>query len=170
MDIIDKTAKKPKFEISADTRLLYQRLAQVEPGQTISYEELSAAISRKVTGGDGHLQVAIKKCRNEDDIVFENIRGNGYRRMLDEDIVDSGSQYPSRIRRVAKREIQKQSKVKDFSALSNERKIKHGLTMALAAAHHHMSGKKSVTMIGEAVKTAGHEIPIAETLKLFGKS
>lgn len=159
---------KPRFEIHADTRLLYQRLVEVPAGETITYSDLSAVISRKVDGSDYNLQSAIRIARRDDHIYFDNISKVGYRRMTPDDIAESGVNDISRMRRAAKRAIVKQMSV-ETKDLSDDARRKHLSTLALFGTLEQFTTKKAVTLVTDAVASAGKEIPIAETLRLFSK-
>lgn len=39
---------KPNFELSIDTRLIYQALIQKAEGETATYDEIGNAVSRKI--------------------------------------------------------------------------------------------------------------------------
>jgi hypothetical protein len=162
-------SEKPKFELAIDTRLLYQRLVQVQEGETVSYEQLGESVSRKLSGADYHLQSAIRRARRDDDMIFDNIMGVGYRRMTPSEIVASSDNDVSRLRRHAKRSTEKLFKVKDFSRLTNEEKLKHATSASVFGAIAASLTKKGITAVEGAVKMAGHEIPVAETLKLFAR-
>jgi len=116
---------KPNFEAAMETRLLYQTLKQTEPGKDITYAALSRVVGYPVTGADGHLQSALHACLSRDGMVFDNIRGEGYRRLTDAQIVASSSRDAEIIRRRARRAAKKLGSVRDFSHLTGEQKIEH---------------------------------------------
>lgn len=158
---------KPNFEIAIDTRLIYQRLVQVKEGQQITYTELSSTVSRSVAGNCPNLQSALRRARRDDDMVFDNIRGVGYRRLTASEIVASSQNDISGLRRRAKRSTEKLFKVKDFSSLTNDEKLKHATSASIFGAITASLTKKGVGAVEKAVKATGHEIPVAETLRLF---
>lgn len=161
--------RKPRFEIHADTRLLYQRLTGTAPGQLVSFAELSAAISRPVAGDCYNLQSALRMARRDAGILFSNVHGQGYRRMTDTDIVISGENDIARLRRATRRSMERQM-MADASALPPDQRLKQLSTMAVLGALHQFSSRKALTAVTKAVTATGRELPLAETLKLFSKS
>ncbi len=159
---------KPRFEIHADTRLLYQRLIEVKEGEQITYAELSATISREVTGDCYNLQSAIRMARRDDGIYFSNIPKVGYKRMTPADIVASGPDDIGRVRRVAKRSVEKQLSVNADSLTADERRAQLG-TLGVFGALTQFTSKKALSMVTDAAAKAGKEIPVADTLRLFTK-
>lgn len=158
--------KKPDFERSIDTRLLLQRLVETKQSEVVPYTELSEAISRPVSGGTSNLQSALRIAFNDYGMVFSPIRGVGYRRLTDGEIVEASGNDVTRIRRASKRAARKLFQ-SEFSRLSNEDKIKHNTHASIFGAVSAAISKKTVTAIEKAVTKAGRELPVAETLKLF---
>jgi len=158
---------KPKFEISIDTRLIYQRLIQTPEGGTVTYAELGEAVSRKVVGADSHLQSAIRRARRDDDMIFDNVMGVGYRRLTPSEIVASSDNDISGVRRKAKKSTEKLFKVTNFEVLTTEEKLKHATNASVFGAIAASLTKKGLAAVEGAVRSVGHEIPVAETLKMF---
>jgi hypothetical protein len=162
-------SEKPKFELAIDTRLIYQCLTTAKEGDTITYQQLGEAVSRKVVGADYHLQSALRRAKRDDDMIFDNIMGVGYRRMTEAEIVSSSDNDLSRIRRGAKRSTEKLFKVKEYEKLSPELKIKHGVNASIFGALSGALTKSGIAAIENAVRASGREIPVNETLRLFQK-
>lgn len=163
------TNRKPRFEIHVDTRLLYQALTEVPVGGTITYAQLSAVISREVEGRNYNLQSALRMARRDNNILFDNILGVGYRRMTDAEIVADSANDISTIRRRAKRSAEKLFKVSDFDSLTADEKVKHATSASVFSAVAQSLSAKGLNAIEGAVKAVGKEIPVAETLRLFAK-
>lgn len=157
---------RPNFEISADTRLLYQRLIEAGIGNTVTYADLSAAISRPVQGADPNLQSALRRAFREDGMVFDCVRKIGYRRLNDAEIVRSSGNDVSRLRRLTKRKARKLFTA-DFDKLSNEERIAHNTNASVFGAVAVALSKRSVEAVSKAVSSAGKELPVADTLRLF---
>lgn len=132
---------KPNFEISADTRLLYQVLARVQPGQTVSYARLSEAVGYAVSGSTTHLQSALRMATTNDEAVFDNIRGEGYRRLTDEEIISAATRDTDSLRRKARRAARKLATVSDFSAMPPEAHRAQRAAFALRRHHGHDQAK-----------------------------
>lgn len=162
-------SEKPKFELAIDTRLIYQRLIQTPEGETVTYAQLGEAVSREVHGADYHLQSSVRRAARDDDMIFDNVRGVGYRRMTAAEIVAASDNDISRLRRGAKRSTEKLFKVKNFDALSSEQKVKHAVSASVFGAIAASLTKKGILAVESAVKTVGREIPVNETLRLFQK-
>lgn len=158
---------QPNFEIAIDTRLLYQRLKEVAVGSDVTYPDLSKVVSRAVRGADSHLQAAIRMCQTNDRIVFDNIRGVGYRRLNDEQIIDSATRDTDALRRRSRRAAKKLTMVNDFAALPSEKRIEHNARLSLFSAIAAMTKSGGVEAIRNEVKSAGGELPFAKTLAAF---
>jgi hypothetical protein len=163
-------AKRPTFETSVDTRLLYQHLLTIKPGDTVTYAKLSEIISRPVVGSTPQLQSAIRRALREDGLVFGNISKVGYKHLLDPEIVDAAGNDVSTIRRRAKRSVGKLLKVQDFTTLDKEHQVKHSTAASIFGFIHAFLAPKAIKSIRGGVEAAGKELPIAETIKMFSKN
>ena len=158
---------KPNFEISVETRLLYQALVKIKPGEDIAYTTLTEAVGYKVEGGNSHLQSAINQCFRNDGIVFDNIRGVGYRRLTDSEIVDAATRDTDAIRRKSRKAAKRLASVSKFEALPPEKRIEHNARLSLFAAITSMSKQSSVDEIKSDVAAFGNQLPFAKTLEAF---
>ena len=76
-----------KFSVSAETTLIAQRLADVEPGRIVTYAELSALVVADVRGSARHSLTSARRIVQRDHrAVFESVRGVGIRRLTDTEI------------------------------------------------------------------------------------
>jgi len=73
----------------------------------ITHQEIAAIIGKKVTSPDALKNSAFKVATEEHGIVFENIRGAGYRRIAAGEVHRVGTQARHRIRGTAKRGTKK---------------------------------------------------------------
>jgi hypothetical protein len=158
---------KPNFETAMETKLLAKRLLQAAPGGTVSYADLSREVGYAVTGADSHLQSALRQCLSQENAVFDNIRGEGYRRLTDEEIVSASSRDAERLRRGARRAIVKLSSVKDFSAMPPEKRLEHNARLSLFAVMRAMAKESAVKTITPHVQVANNQLPLAKTLEAF---
>lgn len=158
---------RPMFEMSADSRLLYQRLRRAAVDEVVTYTELSAEIHRPVSGATPALRTAIDAARRDDDIVFAAVRGIGMKRLNDVDIVDQSTADAVAIRRRAKRAAVKLTKVSDYSALPAGKQLEHTARLSIFAAIAEISSDKSIRKVAAAAGGRAGELPISETLRAF---
>jgi hypothetical protein len=155
--------KRPAFETTIDTRLLLQRLLKAEPGETVSYGELGKEIGRKIGGGFSHLQSALRMAQAEG-AVFSCVRGSGYQRLTDQDILRASEGGLKRVRRAARRAGNTLSIAEPSKLEANERGLLHGRLSAFAMIAH-VAKPASVDRLASATKDKGQELAIAQTLK-----
>ncbi len=73
--------------ISVETQNICNILLELKKDEIISYKNLSEKVGRKMKGNDSHLQSSIKILLKDHQVVFENIRNIGYKRLNDNEIV-----------------------------------------------------------------------------------
>ncbi len=157
-------------QTSIDARLLYERIAALNVGDSISYKELSALIDRNVQeDGHGVLRTARRMAEREDRIVFDVVIGEGLRRLNDSEIVDTGDRAVSRIRRGARRAANTISAVSDFNTLPNEKKVKHNTMLSILGTIAAFVRPKTVLRIESAVSGNSGKLSVGDTLKAFGR-
>lgn len=163
------TNPKPNFEINADTALLLQYLRKVSIGGNVTYVQLAEVISKKepLEGSNSQLQSALRKCA-KDGIHFDNIRGVGYRRMNDGEIVLASDRDVKRAHRAAKRHMKRLGSA-DYEKLTSEEKTKFNINATVLGAVNQFTGKKSINEIEKKVIEVGSRLPIAQTLEAFSK-
>lgn len=154
-------------EPNVDTWLLYQRLLEAQPGETVTYPELAQLVGRPVSGSDGNLRTAIERALQIDDAVFGCVVGIGYRRLTDSDIVRNGTRDTDSIRRRARRAGQKLTKIQDFEALDPRERVEHNARLAILAAIGQMTQPASIKAVEDEVGEERRELPFAETIAAF---
>lgn len=98
------TTKRATFELAPETRVIAGRLGRLQPGETVSYDELTQLIGRDVTGSARHiLESARKRAEREQGIALGCVRSEGIKRLEDEHITDIGDDAIVRMRRQSKR-------------------------------------------------------------------
>lgn len=154
-------------EQAVDTRLLVSLLSKAEIGQTVSYAEMSAQLSRQIDGADSYLQSAIRIVQRDHDKVFSVIRGEGYKCLSDAEIVALGGRLPLRIRRMARKTIKTIAKARD-EKLTNAELIQRNAVTSMAGVLAHVASDKIMRQLESAVQDGGSkELPIGRTLELF---
>lgn len=162
------TGKPAAFEISADTRLVLQRLREVTVGELVTYRELGAAISKDLSGASGCLHRAREKLVRNEQIVFSVVRNVGLRRLNDRDIVAATAGDVGAIRRHAKRAVRKVTSISDFAALPSADQLRHTAALSIFAAVAEVSSEKGLKRVEKAAQGRSGELPIAQTLSAFG--
>ena len=158
---------KTMFELSIDTRALYDLLLQIEPEQIVHYTTMRDILGRQVDGADSNLQSALRRVQHLDGIVFGNVRGVGYKRLNDIEIVQTSEHEITAIRRRTKKAAQRITLVGDFDSLPNSEKIQHNTFLSLFGALNAMTKPKQVRKLENAVATASKELPFGRTLEVF---
>lgn len=158
--------KRPAFVASIDSRITYELLEKAEIGDVVSYVDFKEALGTEVGGGCSHIQYAVKRLLKEG-VVFENIRGVGYRRLDDIEIVGTIERDRGVLQRQAKKSIRRLTCVNDFDALPNDVKIKHNAAVSVFGAIASMASHKGMKQVEATVQPLGQKLSLARTLKAF---
>ena len=153
-------------EQSVDTRLLVALLQKAEIGQVFNYTELSERLGRSIMGAEPSLSSARRIVQRDFDIVFDVIRGQGIKRLSDAEIVALGDTLPGRVRRTARRRVQKIAKAKD-GELSKDQITQRNAVVSMAGALIHMASKSNMAKLEDAVRVNAGELAVGKTLELF---
>ena len=157
-------------EISVDAKLLYERLKKVGIGEPISWDELSAVVSRDARPGGpayGALATARRRALANEGRVFDPVHGRGLKRLGDAEIVEASQAKIDAVRRRSRPALKRPSCVQHFDALPPEQQIKHNTFASVFSAF------VIVTRAGPMKKLEGHvaeahaQLPLAKTLEAF---
>jgi hypothetical protein len=162
--------KKSIPERSVDTQFLLERLLETDPGETITYEELTDLIGRDVRpGGDAYpnLFSARRIAQHDHRIVFEAVRKVGIVRLRDDAIVRTAPGSIQRARRAALRGSKVLACVEDFDNLSDKDKLQHNTALSVLGVIAHFAKPKSVKTVAAAVSDAKTRLPVARTIAHF---
>jgi hypothetical protein len=155
-------------EKSNDTKIIESVLAEAEVGQTITYQELSAAIGRDVRQFAYPSLISARRClQNTKRMVFGVEANVGLIRLNDSGIVESTEHDRKIIQRRAKRTIDK-LRCAEFDKLTGEEKRRHVTASAQMGAVAMFASKNATKKIAGKVNGSSDALPIGETLKLFG--
>lgn len=155
-------------EKSVDTQVIESVLAEAKVGDVITYEQLSRAIKRDVREfALSSLRSARRILENTKGIVFGVETNVGLKRLSDDEIVDSSEHDRKKLRRAAKRTLNKLAVV-DFDSLTPEKKRKHVVASAQMGAVEMFAGKNATKKIEAKVNETSRVLPIGETLRMFG--
>lgn len=138
-------------------------------GEIVSYDDLGQEIAKPVAGGCPALQTARRSLLNNEGYVFAVIRGEGLKRLSDEEIVAASDQDVNRLRRVAKRGARKLASVGDYAAMSNQCQLRHTTRLSVMTAVAHMASSKGLEKLEGAAAGRAKELPISQTLAAFTK-
>lgn len=161
------TDTKPAFEMSIDTRVIYDRLKSAAIGQTVTFDELSKELGRKVEGDSSNIQSALRRLVNTDGIVFDNVRGLGYKRLNDVEIVNTSERDREGMRRQARKIVKRLTCVSNFDALPNDMKIKHNAALSGFGAIAAIMTPGAMKKLEASVEQASQQLPLAKTLEAF---
>lgn len=156
------------FIKSADTKIIESVLSEANVGDIVTYETLSRAIGRDVRKhAFSSLSSARRGVFKERQFVFQVIDNVGLQRLDDSGIVKSSSGDVQRMRRTARKALGKLAVVK-FEKLNDTEKRDHISASAQIGAIEHFTSIKARHKIEKHVDGSKANIPIGETLKLFG--
>jgi ribosomal protein S3AE len=160
----DESKKKPIGILSIDAKLLYNRLIKVEIDEIITYEELSKVINRNVKIDRHVLDTARKKTEIDDNIVFEVIRGKGYKRLDNTEKAESLEKYNRSIKRTINRASRRASTV-DFDQLTMEGKNKFKMYVSCMAAMKHFTKGPIQKKIKNKIEEKENQLSLSEILQ-----
>ncbi len=154
-----------KFEKSADTKVIENVLSEMQVGDLLTYEQISAAIGRNVREfAIAALYSARRGLQKTKRMVFACEEGVGIRRLDDSGIVGSVEFDRKAVLRRANRTMDKLACV-NFEGLTESEKRKHTTAAAQMGVVAMFSSKASTRKIEG--KINGKPMAIGETLNLF---
>lgn len=157
-------------KISLDSQMLYDRLAEAKPGETISYAELTDLIGRDVqTEAYGCLATARRKARNHNRKVFGTLAKVGLKCLEDAEIVDSGYRSLTTVKRRARDGLKKLICLQDYNGLADHMKVKHNAVAAILMVANRMTTPKKVAALETVVSEKMQKLTFTQTLEFFGK-
>lgn len=160
---------KPTFELSVDTRLLYQRLAAAAMGEVVAYDDLNDLIGRDVRRrAYGALASARRKALAEDGIVFDVVPKVGMKRLTDAEIVASTQADVRRLHKASRRAARKVA-CAHYEQLPADSRITHNAVLSLFGAVHNITHVKRLKQLEQEVASTNGELPLAKTLAFFSK-
>lgn len=170
MTTIDESGSpttRPDFQMSVDTRKIVDRLMVCGIGETVETAELTEMLGRDVrNGAAGCLYSALRHVERHHDLVFASVRGVGYKRLSDAEIVASGDSFVNRSRRNARRGYRRLGCVQ-FDKLPEDQKVKHQTFQSVFSALHSVSKSSAVKRVEVEVQKSRESLPLAQTLEAF---
>lgn len=159
--------KKTIPELSYETKILTERIAKMEPGELITYDQFTATCGRDVRSvAASTLQSALHRALSQHDIVCECVRTVGYRRLVGNDLVKAQAAGTKRIHNEARRRVRKLKTAK-YDDLDQTGKVSMNALLSAYGMISHTTKGKSISMIESKIKDATEPLPIGRTMELF---
>lgn len=154
--------KKPMFAVSADAKTIAHVLRGAAVGQVVSYVELSRTIARNVCKeGRPAMDSARALVQREDRMIFDPVRGEGLKRLADNDIIDLGDKAREHVRRSSRRIVKKLVCV-NYDTLSKEKQVQHNTALSMFGVFCELTTDQSAKRLTSSVEAAQAELPIAK--------
>lgn len=158
---------KPIFTASVESRLIAQEMAKMNVGDIITHEQISEIMGVPMKDKPGPVYTAMKRLLRDENKAFGCVRGVGYKRLNDVEILAEGESTAASIRRRAKRSVERHMLV-DFDKLNASQKTRFSAQSAVLGAIAMMARSTSIQKIQGKIADAGkRELPTAETLRMF---
>ena len=158
---------RPLFRASAESALLEKALADVAPGQTITYIDLNKACKSDVqSAARSALQTARRHLEREQRITFEALPNFGLKRLDQLEIVGAAAKHVRSVRRKSRRAVV-QLACADYDKLPLEARSKHDAYSAFWMITGRMSEARGVIKIEAASSAQQKQISVDQTLDLF---
>lgn len=155
--------------LSIDTKMLSDRLAKCEDGETVTYADLSAIIGRNVqVEARGNLTSAMHRMLAEG-AVFGSVRNVGVKRLTDAEIVGVGPEIIGRVRRAARRASAKLASVQNFEGLPPAAQTTHNMALSVLGVLAHITKPGTVRKLEARIEQGRQALPLQRTLEALGK-
>ncbi len=155
-------------EASADARLIYKRLAEMNIGDFISYRDLSGLIGRDVQKeGRGYLNTARGMCEREDGKTFGTVRNEGIKCLASAEIINTAAHAIGHIKRTSRRSLKRMQCIEDVSALPNDERIRLNTYASILGVMTVMGTGKAIKKIEARVQETQEMLPYVKTLEAF---
>lgn len=167
------SAAKLLFTIRIDTKLLVNRLAEVPPGETISYAELGSVIKQVANymqapmAGYGSLCSARRIALRDHGQVFRTVAREGLRRLTDAEIVQ---EVPDETRKMIRRRVDRAGReiiAVAYDQLDNSQKVKHNASLSVLGAIGLALIPAKVKQIEAACEKSHQQLSLTQTLEIF---
>lgn len=155
-------------EASIDTKLLYQRLSTMKPGDFISYGDLTDIIGRDVqTIAYGNMKSARDMVQREHKKTFGVVRDEGLKCLEDNEIINTMQPAIEHVRRFSRKALKRIGCIADMAALKNEQRITMNTHVSVIGAFAIMAKPSSIKRVEAKVTETNQQIAFAKTLDAF---
>lgn len=139
----------------------------LKPGDVVTYGQLLTATGRTdLREIMGAIQSAKNIVERDDKIVIKNIRKTGYKRLENNEIVDTAPVAVKTINRKAKKAARTLA-CTDFTSLSNDAKVTHNVNMSMLGAIGLCTSESKVKLVESVVRQENQILTLDKTLGLF---
>ena len=160
--------KKTIREASIETRLLYQRLAEMNIGDFVSYEELNNLVGVDVQKkGRGYLNTARLMCEREDDKTFGVVINEGLRCLNSQEIINTTEFTIGHIKRTSRKSLKRVRCITDLEQLPNDDKVRLNTYASILGVMATMAKGNNIKKIEAKVQQTQEQLPYAKTLEAF---
>ena len=153
-------------EINIESRLLFNRLKEMNIGEFVKYSELNEIIGCNVQQeGRGYMDTARKMCERELDRAFGTVINEGLKCLEDKEVIETAVFAVGHIRRTSRKYIKKLRCVKDFASLPNEEKIRFNAYASALGVMSNMTKTSNMKKIEAKVQDTQESLPYIKALE-----
>lgn len=169
-------AQFQKTETSAYKQFLTQQVVErflaAPVGEVVTHDELSKIVGRntKLPEGQTMIQRARKVMLQSHQIVMASVRGEGWKKADDQEIIKIGPATIRTTRRTSNRGIARMM-CANYEGLTNEEKIKHSTSMSVLGTIALMTAPQAVSRVEKRIIANNKPDPLSEArvLQLMGE-
>lgn len=158
---------RPIFLASEETKRIQALLESLQIGEIATWQQLSEAAGGDMDKSRSCITTARSVLLREKQMVFCSVRGVGFKRVNDSEIVQNEGMTSTRIKRAVSRSLKRLAVVKPDNLPPQER-MNYSVTSATLGAISLCSAEKFKNSVTQRVLAGGTSDP-AESLKLFVK-
>ena len=151
----------------ADVLKAEELLRSIPVGQVVTYETLRAELGLDVRGDKRYVLAQARKHLERDAVVYEAVRGVGYKRLDDVQTVKTSVGYIRKARNAARRGVIRATAVADYNSLPNEVKVQHNTVASLCGAIVEVTKAHFIKQLRQHVEVAQKMLPASQTLEHF---
>jgi hypothetical protein len=153
-------------EKSIETSLLYQKLSTMNPGETVSYGELSEIAGRSVQeSGRSALNSARRMCERDDGKVFGVIRNEALKCLDDNEIVGTAASTIEHIKRTSRRGVRRMGAVRNVAGLGQDDQNRFNAYTSLLGVVAEVSKGSNIKKVLGRVAETRERLPYAKMLE-----
>lgn len=164
--------KKTLFVVSDEIRKLYERIRKASVGDLITYDELRTLTNFSVQSEKGRkkLDAARRRALKVDHLLFSAVPNLGIQCCNDVEVVSSGGKMIRIVRSMSRTGIRRLTALRNYAALSNEKKVEHNVVAAQLGMLEYAAGTKHTKSLGEAVQSTADKLSIGQTMEHMKKN
>lgn len=147
---------------SIDSKLVYEKIKTLLPGETLTYKELSEITGRNITKHRHILKTARNTALRENQMVFDCVTGIGIKRLSDSEIVSIESVRPmAKVRSALRNGVKR---ITCAQNITNEERIRVNASLSMYGVLSEFSKSKSLDKLQPICTDL---IPFGKVLKMF---